>query len=82
MKTSNKLMKWIKVFYQYSSEDIRSANYKELMELKEIIKEIRKLEGETKQKMSEKHKGKPLSKEHCLNLSLAHKGEKMAVEII
>ena len=48
MKTSNKLKQWMNHFYSYSS-DIDNKNAKlfdDFVELREIIKEIRKLEKE------------------------------------
>ena len=46
MKTSNKLKQWMNNFYHYSSDkdNKESKLTEEFKELREIIKEIRKLE--------------------------------------
>jgi hypothetical protein len=47
MKTSNKLKRWMDVFYRYSSEEDneKSKLLDEFKELREIIEEIKLLEG-------------------------------------
>lgn len=50
MITSNKLKQWIKLFYGYSADkwNLESKYQEEFKELREILKEIRKLEKRLK----------------------------------